>query len=214
MSKAKCRLAVLISGAGSTMVNLAKHIEAGKLPAEIAVVVSSRKNVLGLDRAAGMGIPTETLTRRGFKQEGVFNPTAYSQALADLLDGYRPDLIVMAGFMTRLEAPVLSRWDVINVHPALLPMFGGENFHGHKVHEAVLEAGVKITGATVHFADAIYDGGAIILQQAVAVQDDDTPDTLAARVQAAEREIYPHAIRLIAEGRLERSGRVVRIKKS
>lgn len=211
MTQKRCRLAVLLSGTGSTMVNLQEHIERGEVPAEIAVVVSSRKGVLGLERAAGLGLETSVLTRRGFKRDGAFDADAYSRALALLLEPFEPDLLVLAGFMTMLTAPVLERWPVVNVHPALLPMFGGEGFYGHHVHEAVLEAGVKITGATVHFADAEYDRGPIIVQQAVPVREDDTPDTLAARVQEAERRIYPRAVALFAQGRLKIEGRRVRV---
>jgi phosphoribosylglycinamide formyltransferase-1 len=206
-----CRLAVLLSGTGSTLVNLDDHIKSGKLPATIAVVASSRKKVLGVQRATNRGIPTEIVTRKGFKKDGVFDEVAYSEALANRLAPYRPNLVVMAGFMTRLAAPVIDRYDVVNVHPALLPMFGGEGFYGHHVHEAVLNAGVKITGATVHFADAAYDRGPIIVQEAVPVAEDDTPETLADKVQAAERRIYPVAIGLYATGRLKREGGRVRV---
>lgn len=211
MTLKRCRLAVLLSGTGSTMVNLHEHIERGEVPAEIAVVVSSRKKVLGLERAAERGLTTRVLTRKRFRRDGAFDELAYSEALAELLAPFEPDLLVMAGFMTRLARPVLERWPVVNVHPALLPLFGGDGFYGHHVHEAVLEAGVKITGATVHFADADYDRGPIIVQEAVAVREDDTADTLAARVQEAERRIYPRAVALFAQGRLRVEGRRVRI---
>ncbi|MCP4677281.1 MAG: phosphoribosylglycinamide formyltransferase [Deltaproteobacteria bacterium] len=206
-----CRLALLLSGTGSTMVNLHSNIVEGKLPAEIAVVVSSRKNVLGLERAEERSIKTEVLTRKPFKKGGTFDSDAYSNALVEILERFEVDLVVMAGFMTRLTSPVLERFDVVNVHPALLPMFGGRGFYGHHVHEAVLEAGVKITGATVHFADSQYDHGPIIMQEAVPVLENDTPDTLADRVQAAERRIYPKAIALYAEGRLMREKGRVRV---
>lgn len=211
MTQKKCRLAVLLSGTGSTLVNLHEHIEKGEVPAEIVVVVSSRKKVLGLERAEARNIPTCVLTRKPFAEDGVFDEVAYSKALAELLEPFSPDLIVMAGFMTRLAAPLLERFDVVNVHPALLPVFGGDGFFGHHVHEAVLEAGVKITGATVHFADANYDRGPIIMQEAVPVLEDDTADTLAARVQEAERRIYPKAIALYAKGLLKREGRRVKV---
>jgi formyltetrahydrofolate-dependent phosphoribosylglycinamide formyltransferase len=211
MTEKRCRLAVLLSGTGSTMVNLQEHIERGEVPAEIAVVVSSRKKVLGLERARGFGLSTRVLARKPFKRGGAFDEVGYSSAMVELLEPFEPDLLVLAGFMTRLARPVLERWPVVNVHPALLPMFGGEGFYGHHVHEAVLAAGVKITGATVHFADAEYDRGPIIAQEAVAVREDDTPDTLAARVQEAERRIYPRAVALFAQGRLEVEGRRVRV---
>jgi formyltetrahydrofolate-dependent phosphoribosylglycinamide formyltransferase len=201
----------LLSGTGSTMVNLQQHIERGEVPAEIAVVVSSRNKVLGLERAAGFGLTTRVLARKPFRRDGRFDELAYSAALVELLEPFDPQLIVMAGFMTRLAAPVLERWPVINVHPALLPMFGGEGCYGHHVHEAVLAAGVKVTGATVHFADAEYDRGPIVVQEAVAVLEDDTADTLAARVQEAERRIYPRAVALFASGRLQVEGRRVRV---
>lgn len=214
MKATPCRLAVLLSGGGTTMVNLAQRIEAGEIPARIEVVVSSRKNALGLDRAEARGFPTHVLNRKKFKTNGVFDDRAYSRALADLIAPYEPDLVVLAGFMTRLTPPLLERYDVMNVHPALLPAFGGEGYYGHRVHEAVLEAGCKVTGATVHFADAEYDHGPIVLQEAVPVEEDDTPDTLAARVQAAERVLYPEAVKLYAEGRLERQNGRVHILRS
>jgi phosphoribosylglycinamide formyltransferase-1 len=212
MNSDKCRLAVLLSGSGTTLVNLQQHIERGEVPAEIAVVVSSRQGVLGLERAAGFGLETRVLTRRRFTRRKVFDVAAYSVALADLLAEHRPDLVVLAGFMTRLAAPVLDRYPVINVHPALLPLFGGDGYFGHHVHEAVLAAGVKVSGATVHLADADYDHGPIIMQEAVPVLEDDTADTLAERVQAAERRIYPRAIAAFAEGRITVDGRRARLR--
>ncbi len=208
-SEKVCRLGVLLSGTGSTMVNLQDHIQRGEVPAEIAVVVSSRKKALGLQRAEERGLPTEVLTRKPFTRDDGFDAEAYSQALVEILDKYTVNLVVMAGFMTRIADPVLERYDVVNVHPALLPMFGGEGFYGHHVHEAVLNAGVKVTGATVHFADVKYDHGPIIAQEAIPVIEDDTPDSLAERVQAVERSIYPKAIAWYAQGRLQRlDGRV------
>ena len=211
MSKEPCRIAVLLSGSGTTMVNLQEHITRGEVPAEIVVVVSSRKKALGVGRAQELGLETRVLGRKGFKKEGAFDCTAYSERLVEILEPFEPDLVVMAGFMTRLEAPLLDRYDVLNVHPALLPMFGGDGYYGHHVHEAVLRAGVKVTGATVHFADAAYDHGPIVLQEAVPVREDDTPDTLADRVQACERRIYPRAVALYAEGLLKREEGRVRI---
>ena len=207
MNGKTCRLAVLLSGAGSTMVNLQEHMKRGEVPARIEIVVSSRRGALGLERAEGLGIPTRVLTRKGFRREGGFDIEAYSAALADLLEEYSPDLVVMAGFMTRLAEPLLSRYPVMNVHPALLPMFGGEGCYGHHVHEAVLEAGVKVSGATVHFADDEYDHGPIIMQEAVEVCEDDTADALAVRVQEVERRIYPKAVAAFARGLIRVDGR-------
>ena len=204
----------MLSGTGSTMVNLHEHIEKGEVPAEIVVVVSSRKKALGAERARERGIPTLFHTRRKFERDGAFDEDGYSVKLIRLLEPFEPDLIVMAGFMTRLTAPLLEKYDVVNVHPALLPNFGGDGFFGHRVHEAVLEAGVKVSGATVHFADAQYDHGPIIMQEEVPVLEDDTPDTLASRVQEAERQIYPKAIALYANGLVRREGRRVTIQES
>lgn len=212
MSEKICRIAVLLSGSGTTMVNLQEHIARGEVPAEIVVVVSSRKKALGVERAQELGLETRVLGRRkGFKKDGVFDCTAYSEQLVKILEPFEPDLVVMAGFMTRLESPILDRYDVLNVHPALLPMFGGDGFYGHHVHEAVLRAGVKVSGATVHFADAAYDHGPIVLQEAVPVLEEDTPDTLADRIQACERRIYPKAVALYAKGLLKREEGRVRI---
>lgn len=194
------RITVLLSGSGTTMVNLQNRILAGEVPAEIVQVVSSRKNVKGVERAEEFGLPVSILGRKNFTRDKQFDTDAYSAALAGLVAPFRPDLVVMAGFMTQLGMPFLSRFQTINVHPALLPSFGGRGFFGHHVHEAVLEAGVKVSGATVHFANDQYDRGPIICQEAVPVLEDDTPDTLAARVQAAERRIYPKAVTLIAKG--------------
>jgi folate-dependent phosphoribosylglycinamide formyltransferase PurN len=139
---------------------------------------------------------------------------AFNDALHRELARFEIDLVALLGFLSPFEPRERFAGRVINVHPALIPAFSGHGFYGHRVHEAVLEAGVKVTGATVHFADDEYDHGPIILQEAVTVRDDDTPDTLAARVQAIERRLVPEAIRLIAEGRLAVEGRRVRIKES
>ena len=124
---------------------------------------------------------------------------------------HKVDLVVLAGFMSLLEIPEEFIGRILNIHPALLPSFGGKGMYGHHVHEAVLAYGAKITGATVHFVDAEYDRGPVVLQGAVSVREDDTPDTLAERVQAKERELYVQAIQLFAEGRLKIEGRRVRI---
>ncbi|MFA6240640.1 MAG: formyltransferase family protein, partial [Candidatus Hydrogenedentales bacterium] len=124
---------------------------------------------------------------------------------------HNADLVVLAGFMSLLDIPADFENRVINVHPALIPSFCGKGMYGHHVHEAVLAYGAKVSGCTVHFANAKYDEGPILLQESVPVLEDDTPDTLAERVQAKERELYPKAIQLIAEGRVRVEGRRVRI---
>ena len=153
------------------------------------------------------GIPAIAIPRREHPDGTRFNDAIHAE-----LDRHDVDLVALLGFLSRFESRGRFSGRVINVHPALIPAFSGKGYYGHRVHEAVLESGVKITGATVHFADDEYDHGPIILQEALAVEDDDTPDSLAARVQAVERRLVPKAIRLLAEGRLAIDGRRVHIK--
>jgi phosphoribosylglycinamide formyltransferase-1 len=200
------RVAVLLSGEGTTFENLVRERDAGRLDVELALVVSSRAGAGGLERARRAGVPARVVERRAFADDKSFN-----DALHAVLDEYRPGLVALAGFMCKLETRGYAG-RVINVHPALIPAFCGKGYYGERVHRAVLESGVKITGATVHFCDDEYDTGPIILQAAVPVEEGDTPHSLAERVQAAERELYPRAIRLFAEGRLEIEGRRVRIR--
>ena len=200
------KLAVLLSGSGSTLQNLIDHIAQGSLSASIACVVSSRHGVYGLERATNHGIPSHTVARKEFP-----DTASFGASLWEAMTPYAPDLVVLAGFMSLLPVPNAYENRVMNVHPALIPAFCGKGMYGHHVHEAVLAAGVKVTGATVHFVDEHYDHGPIILQGCVPVLDDDTPDTLAERVQAKERELYPKAIQLFAEGKLEVVGNCVRI---
>lgn len=199
------RLAVLLSGEGTTFENLVRERDAGRLDVELAVVIASRPGVGGLERARRAGVPARVVERRQYEDDKSFN-----DALHAVLDEYRPGLIALCGFLSKLEMRAYAG-RVINVHPALIPAFSGKGFYGERVHQAVLEAGVKVTGASVHFCDDHYDTGPIILQQAVPVEEGDDVHSLAARVQAAERELYPRAIRLFAEGRLQLEGRRVRV---
>ena len=201
----RLKLAVLLSGNGSTLENLFEKIDAGKLDAEIAVVLSSRADAFGLERARKRGVPALTVARKAFKDADEFSRAVYT-AFAP----YKVELLCHAGFMCMLRIPPEFENRVVNVHPALLPAFGGKGFYGHHVHEAVLKHGCKISGCTVHFVDNQYDSGPIIAQSAVPVLDDDTAVSLGARVQQAERELYPAAIQLIAERRLEIVNRVVK----
>lgn len=200
------RLAVLLSGSGRTLENLLSRSASGELPAEVAVVVSSRPGVRGLEIARAAGIPAHAVPRREFP-----DAASFSAAINDIIVPHCPDLVVLAGFLSLYLPPTHLAGRVMNIHPALIPSFCGKGYYGHRVHEAVLESGVRVSGCTVHFADAEYDHGPIILQRVVPVLDDDTPDTLAARVFEAECEAYPEAIRLFAEGRLRVEGRRVRI---
>ncbi|MBD3161363.1 MAG: phosphoribosylglycinamide formyltransferase [Candidatus Eisenbacteria bacterium] len=203
-------LAVLISGSGSTMANLADRISEGSLDARIRIVISSRRKAAGIEKAHARGLATEILPRRRFVEGDRFDADRYTAALLDLLEPRAVDLVVLGGFMSRLGPALFERYPVVNVHPALLPRFGGQGMYGHHVHEAVLGAGETRSGCTVHFVDPEYDHGPILAQREVEVRSDDTSDTLAARVQAAERELYPEAIGRIAAGkvRVDPEGRV------
>ena len=206
---APVRLAVLLSGGGTTLQNLIDRIADGRLAARIVVAISSRPGVQGVERAQQAGIPTVVVPRKEFSDLDSFN-----DALHEALDRYAFDLIVLAGFLSPFQLRGRYSGRVLNVHPALIPAFCGKGYYGEKVHRAALETGVKISGCTIHFADEQYDTGPIILQGAVPVLDDDTPETLAARVHELENALYPEAIRLWAEGRLEIVGRRVRVRKA
>ena len=199
------RIAVLLSGEGTSFENLCERIDAGEVPAEIAVVIASKEKAGGLRRAERRGIPAVAVPRRAFATGAAFNDALHAE-----LAKHDVDLVALLGFLSVFE--LRGKWDgkTINVHPALIPAFCGRGMYGHRVHEAVLGAGAKVSGATVHFADDHYDTGPIILQEAVPVLDDDTPESLAARVQEVERRLVPEAIRLFAAGRLRIDGRRVR----
>jgi formyltetrahydrofolate-dependent phosphoribosylglycinamide formyltransferase len=199
------RLAVLISGGGTTLVNLQRRIDEGALPAKIALVIASRA-CQGVERAREAGLPVEIIERSQFA-----SATAYSQEIFSLCRNARAGLAVLGGFLNRIEVPEDFLHRVINIHPALIPAFCGQGMYGHHVHEAVLARGCKVSGCTVHFCDNEYDHGPIILQRTVPVLDDDDADRLAARVFEAECEAYPEAIALFSQGRLRVEGRRVRI---
>jgi formyltetrahydrofolate-dependent phosphoribosylglycinamide formyltransferase len=201
------RIAVLISGGGTTLLNLLEKVAAGRLPVEIALVISSSPTARGLQFAADAGIPSKVISRGCFASQDEF-----SRAVFDPCRQAGVDLVVLGGFLKRLTIPEDFANRVVNIHPALVPAFCGDGFYGHHVHEAVLRYGAKLSGCTVHFADNQYDHGPVIVQRAVPVCDDDTPETLAARVFEAECEAYPEALRLIAAGRVTIEGRQVRIK--
>jgi formyltetrahydrofolate-dependent phosphoribosylglycinamide formyltransferase len=199
-------LAVLLSGSGRTLENVQQAIMAGRLSARVAVVVSSKSDAYGLVRARQHGLDAVAVPRQNYP-----NLQAFNEAMHAVLAHYPIDLVVLAGFLSLYVPPPALVGHVMNIHPALLPAFGGKGLYGDRVHRAVLESGVKLSGCTVHFADACYDHGPIILQVAVPVEDDDTIEALAARVFAAECALYPQAIQLFAEDRLCIAGRRVRI---
>lgn len=201
------KLAVLLSGSGTTLQNLIDRIDSGALDATIACVISSREGVKGLDRAREHGIPAEAITRKKFGDD----TEAFSDAIWNVIASHEVDLVCLAGFMSLIRVPDEYEARIMNTHPALIPSFCGKGMYVQHVHQAVIDYGCKLTGATIHFVDNEYDNGPIIVQESVPVYDDDTVDSLAARVQATEREIYPRAIQLFAEGRLRLEGRHVRV---
>ncbi len=201
------RIAVLLSGSGTTLQNLLDRIADGRLHAQIVRVVSSRVDALGLMRAEVAGVPTTVVERKKCASRTEFSQRIFETCRADGVE-----LVCLGGFLQLVEIPPDFMGRVLNIHPSLIPAFCGKGFHGLYVHESALEMGVKVSGCTVHFADNEYDHGPIVLQRAVPVLDDDTPETLAARVFEQECEAYPEAIRLFAEGRLRIEGRRVRIR--
>jgi formyltetrahydrofolate-dependent phosphoribosylglycinamide formyltransferase len=203
------RLAVFLSAGGTSLQNLLSRIADGRLQAQIVLVISNHADAFGLVRAENAGIPTAVVSRKSFASREEF-----SRKVFELCREHKADLVCLAGFLQLIQIPDDFQGRVMNIHPALIPAFCGKGFYGHHVHEAVLAYGAKISGCTVHFCDNQYDHGPIILQRTVPVSDDDSPDTLAARVFEQECEAYPEAIRLFAEGRLQIEGRRVRILKS
>jgi phosphoribosylglycinamide formyltransferase-1 len=199
------RLAVCVSGEGTTLQNLIDKIRARKLRAEIVQVVASRPRIGAIARAEAAGIPLALSVR------GTQGRSAYSAAVFDPIRRARADLVVLGGFLSLLEIPPDYRGKVLNIHPSLIPAFCGKGFHGSAVHQAVLDYGVKVSGCTVHFADEAYDAGPIILQRCVKVRDDDTVATLAERVFLEECQALPEAIALYAAGRLKVEGRKVTV---
>lgn len=193
------KVAVLISGGGTNLQAIIDKSAAGELPhVELALVVSSRKNAGGLDRAERAGIKHIYIGKENFEQE-----------LIKLLDEHEIDIIVLAGFLKILSSDFVSRYPdrIINVHPSLIPSFCGDGFYGLRVHEAALSYGVKVTGATVHFVNEVTDGGKIIAQRAVDVKDDDTPEILQRRVmEEAEWKLLPAAVEKVAAEIVARRG--------
>lgn len=200
------RLAVLVSGGGTTLANLIESIARGELDATISLVVASAEGLPAVDRARRAGLPVLVAPAREQGQ------ASQSKRLFDECRRADVALVVMAGFLTLLTIPEDFFGRVFNIHPSLIPAFCGKGYHGARVHSAALERGVKISGCTVHFADNEYDHGPIVAQQAVDVLEDDTPDTLAKRVFAAECELYPRAIGWFLDGRIQVEGRRVLVK--
>lgn len=188
------RLAVYLSGGGRTLLNLHDEILAGRLPAEIAVVVAS-KQCAGAERSRARGLPTLVVTGSIAAADN-----------AELLRDYRVDWVVLAGYLKLFHIPPGFEGRVVNIHPALLPQYGGPGMYGHHVHEAVIAAGETESGCTVHLCDGEYDRGRIVLQRRCPVRPSDTPDSLAARVFELEKAVYPEALGLLlAESKSDRA---------
>jgi phosphoribosylglycinamide formyltransferase-1 len=214
------RLVALISGGGTTLQNLIDRISAGTLDAQIVGVVASRADIFGVNRAKQAGLPVTVVANEKreadspSRAESVDSqpPLAnYTERVWAAIRSFKPELVCFAGWLHLLPIPADFRHKVLNIHPSLLPAFGGKGMYGDRVHEAVLASGVKVSGCTVHFADDTYDTGPILIQKCVPVKETDDPDTLATRVFQAECEAYPEAINLIAAGRATVQGRRVAI---
>lgn len=205
----KVKIGVLISGGGTNLQALIDEVQQGNINGEISVVISDKKGAYGLERAKNHGIKAIALDRKDYK-----NKAEFTRALMDTLLENKIELVVLAGFLTILASEFIEEYKgrIINIHPSLIPAFCGEGFYGQKVHSAVLEYGAKITGATVHFVDEGADTGPVILQESVSVMEDDTPETLAARVLKVEHKLLPEAVKLYCDGKITIEGRKIRIK--
>jgi formyltetrahydrofolate-dependent phosphoribosylglycinamide formyltransferase len=188
------RLAVLVSGTGRHLQSFLDLIAKGELDARVVVVVSSLRDAYALERARAAGIDTHVVRRRDYESQ-----EAFSEAVTDVLEPYAPDLILGAGYLQRYIFPPQYAGRVLQIHPGLLPQYGGQGMYGHHVHEAVIAASERESGCTVFIADHEYDRGPTVLERRVAVRPDDTPETLADRVFEAELSAYPEAVRLVAK---------------
>lgn len=200
----RLKTGVLLSGSGTTLQNLLDRADAGTLPIDVRVVVATKSGARGAERARTARIAAHDVTRRAYRDHHGF-----SDAVAERLAEHDLDLVLMAGLLHLWIIPERYKGKVMNIHPALIPAFSGAGFYDMRVHEAVIASGVKVSGCTVHFADNQYDHGPIILQKTTPVTFDDTPETLRERIQQLERQAYPEAIQLFADGRLRiEQGRV------
>ncbi len=203
------RIAVLVSGhsRGSNMAAIIDACARGEIDGQVVLVIGTRAEAPALQRAANAGVATRVISPRNLTDE------QYAHRLLKALHEAQVDLVCLAGYMRLLPVPVVQAYAgrIMNIHPALLPFFGGRGMYAEHVHKAVLESGMKVSGCTVHFVDENYDTGPIIVQRCVPVEDDDTWETLAARVLVQEHQAYVQAVKLFAEGRLRIEGRRVRI---
>lgn len=202
------RLAVFASGGGTNFQSILDSVNEGSLSASIKLLVSNDPNAGALKRAQQHDIPSWVVNPDHFDSR-----TAYTQAMLDTLSEHKVNFIALAGYLKKIPAAVVDAYQhrILNIHPALLPAFGGKGMYGKRVHQAVLDHGVRWSGATVHLVDKQYDTGPIVLQHPVPVKPDDTPERLAKRVLQVEHRLYPEALRLFAERRVSLEGRRVHI---
>lgn len=204
----RLRIAFFVSGNGTLFESVTSRCQSGELNAESALLVSSSAKAPALERAKRLNVPAVVMRAADYPSEA-----AFADALIKLLTEYRINLICLAGYLKLIPSAVVSAYRnrMLNIHPALLPAFGGPGMYGHRVHEAVIESGARISGATVHLVDDQYDHGHIVLQRAVFVGFDDTADTLAQRVHAIEHDLYADAVRLFADDRIRITDRHISI---
>lgn len=200
------RLAVFASGSGSNLEAILEAIEQGTLDAEVALVVSNKADAFALERAHKRDITTLVLAPSSCQSEA-----AYVDLLLPALSTYGVNFIALAGYLKKIPDAVVQQFQhrMLNIHPSLLPSFGGPGMYGSRIHKAAIERGVRWSGVTVHLVDEQYDSGPIVLQKPVPVYQDDSPESLASRVLTVEHRIYPEAIQLFAEGRVQVKGRKV-----
>ncbi|MBI4428696.1 MAG: phosphoribosylglycinamide formyltransferase [Ignavibacteriales bacterium] len=202
-------IAVFASGRGSNFQAILNAIDHGVLPARVTLVVSNKAEAGALEIARSRNIPAAHISQQAFPAED-----SYVAQLLELLVKHEADIIALAGYLKRIPSAVVGKFRnrILNVHPALLPAFGGAGMYGMHVHQAVIQSGVKVSGATVHVVDEEYDRGPIVLQKTVEVVQSDTPESLASKVLKVEHEIYPLALKAFAEGRVNIEGRRIWIQ--
>jgi formyltetrahydrofolate-dependent phosphoribosylglycinamide formyltransferase len=202
------RIAFFVSGNGTLFETIATRCREGSLNAEPVLVISSSSKAAALERARRLDVPATVMRRETFASED-----DYARAILDTLAKQHVNFVCLAGFLKLIPGSVVAAYQnrMLNIHPALLPAFGGHGMYGHRVHEAVIEYGARISGATVHLVDDQYDHGPVVLQRAVFVRPDDTADTLAERVHAIEHDLYVDAVRLFADDRVEIAGRHINL---
>lgn len=204
------KFAVMASGGGTDFQSLIDAVETGQVRAEICCLVASKPDIYAIERAKKAGIPVEVVRKKEFDSLETFD-----KAILATLKKYSADFVVLAGYLNIVGPQTIGAYEnkIINIHPALIPSFCGMGMYGSHVHEAVIAYGAKYSGATVHFVNEEADAGPIIMQEVVPVLEDDTPETLAARVLETEHRLLPRAVALMADGRLRVAGRIVKILK-